>query len=436
MIITEENFHKIDPNLLLDASHFRQIEDVILSVIAAGSPDYAKEMMFVLGDKLENVAEQLTSELQNRYITLLRVLKLLALRTLSDTDKEKFFSEDVLDIFKFGYIDGQELISVIFKSYNEARDIVETYRKIFLRGLESNKQTLGKQNIKLISAGDAPVAPSIKNWLTDYNSTAHVSSQTHTRSGFEQASYITAAKNVSGLSKEEKDILLKILRLYDWLRFSPLKYSFALPGQQPLQDEYVNVEKEQKYIPDEFIELIERRREKVPTGQPKLNPAPPQVRRPAPSAPKPAPLPARPQGLSPRELISELRTETPQRENVPPPARTAPALVVKKTLPPPPRPPVKPAPFMTPPPMQRVSQPKMVVPSPRPPTPQPAKTSDALYKSTLDELHKMREEEQSFSVNAAVARASKDEGGQVISGDNGVEKKLHDLENKLEEDER
>ena len=256
--IVEENFINIDPQILLDPKWYQDIEDMIISVDSAETADYSKEYAIILADKLFSLGESLNPDLLSNYLKLLKVLRLGALLTNSDNEKEKFFREQILELFEIDFVDVKSKIDFIFRSYYDAPEIIEDLRKHFLLGLEKNKETLGRENIKVtISGVDKLVNPTLQNWLVDYNSIAHIDLQIRKRSGYEQVNYLTHSPNALRLNKEDRDTLLKILQFYDWLRFDPLRYNFLLPGQPSWEDKVIDIAKPQQLIPEELVSLVD-----------------------------------------------------------------------------------------------------------------------------------------------------------------------------------
>jgi len=214
--IVEENFKNIDPQLLLDPKWYPDIEGMILSVDAAETPDYSKQYAIVLADKLAKIGNKMPSDIADKYFRLLKVLRLGSLLSVSDNEKEKFFRELILDTFGLDFVNVKNKIDFVFRSYFDAKEIVEDLRSLFLRGIEKNIELLGNNNIVATVAGeDKLVRPTLQNWLTDYNGSAHINPEIKKRGGYEQVNYITNSRNTKGLNKTDRDVLLKILQFYD-----------------------------------------------------------------------------------------------------------------------------------------------------------------------------------------------------------------------------
>ncbi len=110
------------------------------------------------------------------------------------------------------------------------------------KSLEKNSELLGRVNITLILSGEEKkVEQTIKNWLIDYNSSEHPNLEIQKRGGYEQINYINHSQNVRILSKEEKDVLMVILKFYDWLKFENQEKGFQNDSEQNLP--YLNKQK-------------------------------------------------------------------------------------------------------------------------------------------------------------------------------------------------
>ena len=267
--INEDNFKNLDPAKLLEAKRYPEVEDMVVSVMAGQDPDYARDFALLLNSKLAKISAQLSQELLNKYLALLKALQLSGLRAMEDGDKEVFFKEKILDVFQLGFVDVRAELETDFKAYFESPMIIEDWRKLFLSALEKNSQKLGAKPIQVLVAGaDKMVPQTLQNWLSDYNSNQHVDPKLQKRSGFDQVNYIDHSKNAAGLTKEERLVLQKVLQFYDWLRFDPLRYDFSLPGQPKEEDEMVDVEKSEDIFSPELVAALEKMRQQGGQAQP------------------------------------------------------------------------------------------------------------------------------------------------------------------------
>lgn len=276
MKITEENFIDQDPAVLLQPGSYEQVEDMILSIDAAQTPDYSRQYAVMLESKLGAVANSMPKDVFKRYLRLFKVLRLHGLLEVSDAEKEKFFRDGILDTLRLDFVNARYWVEFCFRAFYASPDIIEQYRKIFLSGLENNIELLGQAELRL-PGQERTVPPTLKNWLFDYNSATADAVLRKNRGRLEQGKYLTSSPRVQTLSLEDRKVLLRVLELYDWLRFSELKYDFSFPGQPQPQEQIL--EGQQVLIPQELANLINNLRGFG--AKPKAAPPPPPARTPA-----------------------------------------------------------------------------------------------------------------------------------------------------------
>ncbi|OGF20825.1 hypothetical protein A2316_01825 [Candidatus Falkowbacteria bacterium RIFOXYB2_FULL_38_15] len=153
--------------------------------------------------------------LAREYDVLIARLAYLALSSIEDKDVDELFknflllglnSEDV-DIKK-----RMDLRSMLY--HDEVNDGAE--RKRILRAIKENVETIGKEKIE-ISGEEKLVSPTVKNWLRDYELSFE---ERKVRTTVEAVTYLNQNKNARKLTKEDKELLLKVLSFYDSLMFS------------------------------------------------------------------------------------------------------------------------------------------------------------------------------------------------------------------------
>lgn len=296
-MIGEENFKDIDPSLLRDPQRYSQMEAMLVSIDAAYTPDYSKEYAVLLHKKLEPVIDSMSAELAEKYLRALKVLRLQSLLTVKDETKAKFFREGILDCFRAPYTNVRSWVELLFVSNSGVRDIIESTRKLAVSGLRENIENLGGQPVN-VPGENALKPPILKNWFSDYEAFVRNLPTRPVRAGrIEEGQYLNTAANAQKLGVDDRGILLKILELYDWLRFSKMEYDFSLPGVRPVAEPPAE-EKEHILIPQNLADVINEYRRTG--GQAKARP--PEV-----AAPIPAQVPSRP------SMMSDLRTPPPRR---------------------------------------------------------------------------------------------------------------------------
>ena len=461
IMVTEENFDLLKPEDLNNENLYGKIKDYVIHDIYDSRDVFRAKKCF--GKLIELLSKNGNLNLSNSrlfegYLELLIALKMAALPILEDAEVHNLFVEDLFKLLRTTEIQIREAIHAYIIWNGEE----QKSKKIILTAIENNRGTLGSKPIQIL--GDtSPSSPTIRSWISDYNRS--VGKMSEKRGSLEHLSYVNQNSNAKLLNSDEKKLLLQILEVYDWLR---------------------NTESIMPVISEPAIKAT------TPS-------------RPVPSPEAVGPPPASPpHGLSPEELIREIKPQTA-------PAKSAPQVTVapfkpspehiRKVLPQPPRPhytpPVIPKPIV--PPLHVQAKPVAPVSKPLS-TPTPAGAgaglSEKIYRSAVDNLNKIRQEERKlppistaplkpivppakpvppppirppqpiqskpvaasqpppktappssfyepFSVNDALARAGLKENipagksdGQVVRGDAGAEKRLHDAQEQEDKNNR
>jgi len=259
--ITEENFEQVDPNLLADPRWYPEVEAMVISIDAAGTADYARKYATIFAEKLRIAAPRLAEDLSKKYLALLKTLRFYSLQSTPDKEKEVFFSELILDTLRVGFLDINKKLEDFFRGFYDDPQTIEFFKSMFLRALERNAEILGDQNLQIDTGAETKtVRPTLAGWINDYNLSTHLNQDTHRRGGFEQTNYLLHSQNVKMLSKENKDILLKLLQVYDWLRFEKLKFDFRIPGQESWNEEELNFSTAEKVLPEDLVDMLNKHR--------------------------------------------------------------------------------------------------------------------------------------------------------------------------------
>ncbi|MDP2933500.1 MAG: hypothetical protein Q8N81_05210 [bacterium] len=257
--ITEDNFINIDPSILLDAKRYPQMEDMVVSIDAAFTPDYSKKYALLMQAKLAPVIDAMPADLQAKYFRLLKVLLLQSLLTMSDQEKERFFKETILETFSADYTNVRLWIELVFRSSYAAPDIIEKYRQLFLKGLQENIQALGSQVIK-VGGEETPRPPTVRNWLLDYTRLSKTVDN-RPRGRIEEGKYMMASADVAKLALPDKNILLKLIEFFDWLSFGDLRFDASFPESKAVKERILEENQYSPGIPSDLIALINRRRQ-------------------------------------------------------------------------------------------------------------------------------------------------------------------------------
>lgn len=92
-------------------------------------------------------------------------------------------------------------------------------RQMMIRAMRNNQEKLGRRvnSIEVFGAG-VETTPLIRNWLLDYEA---VEANKKKRGTLEHGEYMSKSKNIKLLDEEEREVLGKVIKLFDYLYFEP-----------------------------------------------------------------------------------------------------------------------------------------------------------------------------------------------------------------------
>jgi hypothetical protein len=253
-----------------------------------------------------NLADQ-RPDLFLDYLEMLAVLKASLLSTFTDNEVADFLKENSLLTLKVLDFDLKDRLNELFVLAQGFPIRIDDLSKQFTRAIEDNGEVLGTEPI-VFKDDDEPRMPSLRNWITDYNQSAGAFTRPGTiikRGGTERAAYITQNENVRHLSQDERAILLRLLEIYDWLRFGekPLPIAGAAISAQKILPK--TEARTLPVVPRPPVKL------EVPVKPPAIPPPPRPFSRIEPIPPRVSAPPP----LSPAELKREILTpELPKHE--------------------------------------------------------------------------------------------------------------------------
>ena len=91
-------------------------------------------------------------------------------------------------------------------------------RQLMINSLKENEERLSQERIS-VSAETERKLDMVKNWIVDYD---RFINKLGSRADVERVVYINQSANARKLNQEDKETLLKILKIYDFLRFVPV----------------------------------------------------------------------------------------------------------------------------------------------------------------------------------------------------------------------
>src|SRR3990167_6762127 len=288
----------------------------------------AKAIAEKLGTLLEQNSELAATNpnLYRQYEELTLLYKFIALPILPPEEVEKLITQNLVAGLNIQDFDLRQALDAFLLTFSSDLDMFQ-----FLDRLE---KLLEKSEIQI---GNAPLdTPSgskksiLANWIAEYLRSNVGRSE---RGSLEEISFVTKNKSVQQLSKEDRDVLKKVLEFYDWLKFpkdvvgadfvSPeleRAFKYVADNADRIVDEIVAAEQQDPNIKDAgapgSVPLAPRpvRTESVPLARvlpaPPPPPRAPNIRQPTspwPVQPRPAPRIA--EEPKPRVQIPDISTE-------------------------------------------------------------------------------------------------------------------------------
>lgn len=200
---------------LNDPEVFEGVRDLVQALTEINdSPNALK-----LSQKIESILGKSVGEskiepkLYQEYLKLSAISKFVSLINLKNQQIEELFKTKLLPALSSKQIDIMEQINYYLLAFGDGKSALDLINSIN-KGLSNNEETLGKSNLRLKDGKTLPAY--LKNWLLVYN---QFTEKTKSRGALEHGNFIARDVNVRKLSEKEKKILLKLLKIYDFLRF-------------------------------------------------------------------------------------------------------------------------------------------------------------------------------------------------------------------------
>lgn len=227
-----ENISKITLDDLRNPKIFGRLEELVAQIDTYNllkEANYFLEELIRLLDRYKELAQS-EPQLFKDYERLIIYLKFLTLISQPIDEIENLFKKYLLLAIREEIFLGERLRLLFLFSSDEVTG--ENVRRMIIKAIEANEEKIGKESL-VGGVGSPSVYPYVKNWLRDYNS--FFSAEKKVRGELEQATYLNHNKNVGKLNNEEKKILIGVIRLYDFLRFSPAeKREVKATGHVPI----------------------------------------------------------------------------------------------------------------------------------------------------------------------------------------------------------
>lgn len=377
--ITWDNFSVLQPEWLEDENILYQLKLFVQDISDSGDASDASQAFVLLHQLLQKLPllVQNHPDVYREYLRLLTVLKACFLSLMPDGDIHNFLRDELTLSLEVQDFDIKDKLNDLLLVYRQFPDVQANFAQELLKPIEENQEYLGTDPI-VIRGHDDEQLPRIANWLVDYTqfvvSKTKLGASVVRAGGLERATYLSQSPNSRRLTEDERDILKRLLELHDWLKaFVPVPQASEATAALP---NYITTQREKISVP-----------------------------------PPPRPVQQRPQAPVYRAPAIPPQPAAPQ-------PRVTPSLVVPRTQ----VPPAQPRPSVLPPapkPAATSVRPSMTF-APTPPqaaAPSPAPQSSAnedLYRSTLEELAKMRQKEAAQTPGRSVSASPKPSGPTIV----------------------
>jgi len=204
---------------LADIEMYGQLASRVLEIERTSRYDEAVKLFNFLQNTLEahRNFEVQNSRLHKKYQALIVWLKFVALHVLLDDDLYTLFKDHLLEGVRLE-IDIRQGVKNLFKTSwdpylrGEKRDIM-------LKAFSSNSEQFSPYKF-VLGTTDRQLPATVANLILDYNRLSKSDTQ---RGGLEEASYFNQSPNVRMFSPRDRGAALKILQIYDFVRFPPLE---------------------------------------------------------------------------------------------------------------------------------------------------------------------------------------------------------------------
>lgn len=200
-------------NKLKNPQEFEEFKQMVLDFMRLDNIDEGRDLY----EKLQReVPYEKVKELPAEYEEYIKILKLVILSTLSDKDAVNAIENELVYAFKKGIDIVSKLDSLYILFADDYNDF--QLHKSLARALGTNKETIGTKKI-LIKGEDDLVRPTVENWIRDFSSSLDSGKSANY---IDEAEYFSKNININKLTKDEVEILKKVIRLYNYLK-NPIK---------------------------------------------------------------------------------------------------------------------------------------------------------------------------------------------------------------------
>ncbi|MDO8505885.1 MAG: hypothetical protein Q7S48_04900 [bacterium] len=182
-------------------------------------PGPANELLFIVRDLLEKYP-QLSVDVKDifdRYQKMVSLLLAASLAIRQDSEVQEFLSKRLLPMLKIndGVVDVRENLYYRLRLTGLLFLLPSEEQKNLARYIQQNTERIGQQNLSVLNAIETNQS-TVGNWLKDYEQFFPAFT---VRGSLERTRYLSEALNPRKLSNAERSLLLRVLEVYDFIRF-------------------------------------------------------------------------------------------------------------------------------------------------------------------------------------------------------------------------
>ncbi len=214
-----EDIVKLTPEALADIEVYGKIGEKVLEI----ETHILYKEGGILRLFLENFLRKNTQfendqpDLYKKYSGLVTWLKFIMMEMILDNDVYDIMKLHLIEALTEYDIDVRGKIKTLFL---QSWDLLlrGEKRSLLLRAFSQNNETFGNYRIELSSKKRATAT--VANIIVDYNRVAKSDEQ---RTSLDEARYINESENLRSFTRAHKDLVLKVLQVYDFVRFPPIE---------------------------------------------------------------------------------------------------------------------------------------------------------------------------------------------------------------------
>ncbi len=240
-ILTYDYVPFIDIEDLANKETFIKVKDFVSYIIEDSDKGSAWKLRDRLNSllKVDKVNKQINPLLIKEYEDQITLLNFIDLADLSDQEIERLFRSKVVFAIKNSVDILREAKNYIL-NYNN-KEIGINFVNLVMKAMGYNQEKIGNLDLN-IKEEKKSVEPTVTNWLRSYNK---FFSSGQKRSPLEEGEYLLKDRNVNLLSREDRKILIKLIQLYDFLRF-PDQFAEGPIGSKKLKIKTLKLPRETK----------------------------------------------------------------------------------------------------------------------------------------------------------------------------------------------